>query len=68
MNSAFALFVLALAVSLRGVATRPSLFDSHQNPLIIKPPVPVELFVMSKCPDAVLCEGLFREVRKYILF
>lgn len=28
-------------------------------------PVPVELFVMSKCPDAVHCETVFDHVRKF---
>ncbi|CAG8692234.1 1646_t:CDS:2, partial [Cetraspora pellucida] len=29
-----------------------------------KPKVPVQLFVMSRCPDAVACESVFGEVLK----
>ncbi|CAG8754226.1 890_t:CDS:2, partial [Acaulospora morrowiae] len=39
------------------------------NPIIFdvdKPKIPVELFVMSRCPDAVMCESVLSDVLKQV--
>ena len=64
MNYSFLGFftVTLVAASLVSASPHFPLYNDHQNSFTTKPPVPVELFVMSKCPDAVLCEGVFRDV------
>ncbi|RUP15703.1 hypothetical protein BC936DRAFT_139582 [Jimgerdemannia flammicorona] len=54
------IFLASTAIIL--LATTSAVSDPHQNPIRLKQPVPVGLFVMSKCPDTVFCEHVFQAV------
>jgi len=58
-----ALFVLTSPITDQATLAVPHVASSSDiDPQIKGHPVPVDLFVMSKCPDAVLCENVFSSV------
>lgn len=58
--------ILALAAH-RVLASRPFIVqDEVQTPYSSPTKVPVMLGVMSRCPDAVLCEAVFDQVLKKV--
>ncbi|KAF8655252.1 hypothetical protein AX16_003155 [Volvariella volvacea WC 439] len=63
MHRLYSMFSVFVPVAL---AATPPFLQQDTNGLLVEQRVPVELGVMSRCPDGLLCESIFNEVLKRV--